>query len=344
MPQSSCCLTQRGKMAPPRQALRPHETNLAAGPAPYATAKAAVNDLSTEAKVSPPKPARSAFMCFSDAKYKEIAAREGKKHAKSEMIKLVAAAWRELSDQERAFWDEEARDDKLRFVREKAAYKGPWEIPKRRAKKHPLAPKRPMSAFLKYSQTRRSVVKKENPDLSNTDVSRLLGEMWRSASQKERAPYVEQEEVERALYKQEIARWKSEQARLDAASRTSHQNVRRLADYPQHRQDERIRDFPGPRSHEETRTLHDEYRLAPAEAYQVPYPSYHERGQSYSSSAAPPAAADGDYPLRSTSFDSMGMISYAPPRRYLHSTPHAGEENETSSYFASSESYFGRYR
>jgi hypothetical protein len=33
---------------------------------------------------------------------------------KSEMIQLVADAWKALSDQERAYWDEEARNDKLR--------------------------------------------------------------------------------------------------------------------------------------------------------------------------------------------------------------------------------------
>lgn len=79
-----------------------------------------------------------------------------------------------------------------------------------------------MSAFLKYSQTRRSLVKEQNPDMSNTDVSRLLGEMWRGASQKERHPYVEQEERERAIYKQQTAEFRAKQAQLDAASRTSH--------------------------------------------------------------------------------------------------------------------------
>jgi HMG (high mobility group) box len=117
----------------------------------------------------------------------------------------------------------------IRFVREKAAYKGPWSVPKRRAKKHPLAPKRPMSAFLKYSQKRRSVVKKDNPDMSNTDVSRLLGEMWRNASRKEREPYVLEEEKERAIYKEEIKNWRDEQAKLDAASRTSHKTVQKMA-------------------------------------------------------------------------------------------------------------------
>ena len=67
--------------------------------------------------------------------------------------------------------------------------------------------------------------------MSNTDVSRLLGEMWRNASPKERAPYVEQEEKERAVYKKDIARFRADQANLDAASRTSHQNVKRMNDY-----------------------------------------------------------------------------------------------------------------
>lgn len=82
-----------------------------------------------------------------------------------------------------------------------------------------------MSAFLKFSQKRRSAVKERNPDMSNTDVSRLLGEMWRSASPSERAPYVEEEEKERAAYKAEIQKWRDEQASIDASTRTSHREV-----------------------------------------------------------------------------------------------------------------------
>lgn len=213
------------------------------------------------------------------------------KQDNDDILKIVAREWKALSDRDRAHWDEEARNDKvryvvfvfqhgdcyifffydvlsshpcthshmrrtcaelstirsiqspdspsllrhytIRFVREKAAYKGPWAIPKRRAKKHPLAPKRPMSAFLKYSQTRRAKVKEDNPDMSNTDVSRLLGEMWRNASPKERAPYVEQEERERAIYKEDIKKWRDDQARMDAASRTSHQTVQNYRHRPQ---------------------------------------------------------------------------------------------------------------
>ena len=53
-----------------------------------------------------------------------------------DLLKIFASAWKSLSAKDRAYWDEEARNDKVRFVQEKAAYRGPWSVPKRRAKKH----------------------------------------------------------------------------------------------------------------------------------------------------------------------------------------------------------------
>ena len=135
-------------------------------------------------------------------------------------IRKVAEEWKSLEQKERAIWEEEAKQDKLRFEKEKASNRGNWILPKRRAKKHPLAPRRPMSAFLKFSQTRRKIVKKQNPNMSNTDVSRLLGEIWRSAKPSERKHYIQEEMKERTRYKQEIAKFKSELARREAFNDT----------------------------------------------------------------------------------------------------------------------------
>lgn len=41
---------------------------------------------------------------------------------------------------------------------------------------------RPPNAFILYSQAMRSEVRQENPSLSNTEVSRLLGKMWKEVS------------------------------------------------------------------------------------------------------------------------------------------------------------------
>lgn len=171
-------------------------------------------DTESKPPKKPPQPPKSAFVLFSEYKHEERE-KEGEAICKKEAIGVVADAWRSLSESERHYWTEQERNDKVRYVKEKEEHQGPWEQPKRRAKKHPLAPKRPMSAFLKYSKTRRKEVKQENPDMSNTDISRLLGEMWRNASPEERQPYREQEEKERAVYKAEIAKWRAEQARIE---------------------------------------------------------------------------------------------------------------------------------
>jgi high mobility group protein B1 len=93
---------------------------------------------------------------------------------------------------------------------EKASYTGPWQVPWKRAKKDPSAPKRPMSAFLFFSQGRRRTIKESNPDMKNTEVSRLLGEMWRNAPEEDRRPHIEKEKKEREKYKVAIADWRKD--------------------------------------------------------------------------------------------------------------------------------------
>lgn len=46
-----------------------------------------------------------------------------------------------LSTDERAHWDDVAAKDKERYMAEKQSYTGPWQVPWKRAKKDPSAPK-----------------------------------------------------------------------------------------------------------------------------------------------------------------------------------------------------------
>ena len=62
-----------------------------------------------------PKAPRSAFMCFTDEKRKEIMEQNPNQMPKSsEVLNIVAKQWRKLSPRERAYWDEAARNDKVR--------------------------------------------------------------------------------------------------------------------------------------------------------------------------------------------------------------------------------------
>lgn len=51
---------------------------------------------------------------------------------------------------------------------------------KKKKEKDPNAPKRPLSAFMYYSQKQRPNVKKENPSATFAEVARILGEQWKA--------------------------------------------------------------------------------------------------------------------------------------------------------------------
>ena len=65
-----------------------------------------------------------------------------------------------------------------------------------------------MSAFLLFSQVRRAEVRQQNPDIKNTEISRLLGEMWRNCSDEEKKPFQDEEKSLREKYKVDMEDWK----------------------------------------------------------------------------------------------------------------------------------------
>ena len=143
----------------------------------------------------------------------------------TEVAKLVSQAWKDLSDKSRSYWLELGRKDRQRYDREKAAYKGPWKVPDM---KDPKAPKRPMSAFLSFSNERRKAVVKENPNMSGTEISRALSEMWRECPTDIKQIYQEKESVARQKYKKDREIWENQRdgatsiaSSLDDSTRTS---------------------------------------------------------------------------------------------------------------------------
>eukprot|EP00586_Coscinodiscus_wailesii_P001672 CAMPEP_0172483448 /NCGR_PEP_ID=MMETSP1066-20121228/10474_1 /TAXON_ID=671091 /ORGANISM="Coscinodiscus wailesii, Strain CCMP2513" /LENGTH=383 /DNA_ID=CAMNT_0013247345 /DNA_START=21 /DNA_END=1172 /DNA_ORIENTATION=- len=176
-----------------------------------------------------PKRFKTAFILFSSQKHPEIRMKLGAEQCKDtiNVAKIVSEMWRNLSRNERVVWDKLAADDKKRYFIEKTMYTGPWKIPAcKRAKKDADAPKRPMSAFLGYAKINRSLVKSENPHLSNKEVSKLLGNKWKAASEKERKSYIETELKEREAYKEAIAKWRSvREEKLEAGRKRREQIV-----------------------------------------------------------------------------------------------------------------------
>lgn len=101
-----------------------------------------------------------------------------------------------------------ARQDKNRYDLEKARYTGPWRVLKQRKAKDSNAPKRPMSAFLAFANSRRAEVKRQMPEADNGELSRALSKLWKDAPVEIRQQYIEEEKEKRKDYLVAIANWR----------------------------------------------------------------------------------------------------------------------------------------
>ena len=110
-------------------------------------------------------------------------------------------------------WDERARLDKERFEREKETYDGPWKVvAHKKSQKDPSAPKRPMSAFLAFSNGKRAEMRRKRPFLNNGEISRLLADMWKELPDAERKLYIDEEYALRQEYKTAMNEWRESES------------------------------------------------------------------------------------------------------------------------------------
>lgn len=172
-----------------------------------------------------PKRFKSPYILFSIHRMDKHRQQLGARTNVTSISKLVSDEWKALSENERREWSERARFDKERYNAERSLYTGPWVIPSKRSRKDPSAPKRPMSAFLFYSQQKRGELKNLHPGLKNTDLSRLLGELWKAAAEDERMPFIEREKKERSVYNRDIAEWRKQKDEEEKAVREHRQLV-----------------------------------------------------------------------------------------------------------------------
>jgi len=65
-------------------------------------------------------------------------------------------------------------------------------------------PKKPRSSYLYYCEATRDDLKKEHPDLSMTELAKLLGEGWHSLVESEKAKYVAAAGTDKERYEREM--------------------------------------------------------------------------------------------------------------------------------------------
>ncbi|KAJ2359749.1 Non-histone chromosomal protein 6, partial [Coemansia sp. RSA 2607] len=75
----------------------------------------------------------------------------------------------------------------------------------KRSKKDPNAPKRALSAYMFFSQAKRTTVKEQNPDASFGNIGKILGDMWKKMSDDDKKPYNKQADADKKRYEAEKA-------------------------------------------------------------------------------------------------------------------------------------------
>ncbi|ORY85971.1 high mobility group box domain-containing protein [Leucosporidium creatinivorum] len=88
-----------------------------------------------------------------------------------------------------------------------------------KAKKDPNAPKRPLSAYMFFSQENRATVKEENPEASFGDLGKLLGAKWKEMDDDEKKPFVKQANDDKARYETEKEAYDSKAAKAKPAKK-----------------------------------------------------------------------------------------------------------------------------
>jgi hypothetical protein len=95
----------------------------------------------------------------------------------------------------------------------KAAEKSEKAKPQRAGrKKDPNAPKRPLSAYMFFSQDWRERIKAENPDAGFGEVGKLLGKKWKCLEDEDKKPYLEQAVRDKARAEQEKSEYENKNA------------------------------------------------------------------------------------------------------------------------------------
>ena len=92
--------------------------------------------------------------------------------------------------------------------------------------------KRPMNAFMVWSQIERHKMIEEIPNCNHAEISKLLGKRWRALSQLERNPFIEEAERLRRLHMVEFPDYKYRPRRRGRSNRTSERSIFREPSHP----------------------------------------------------------------------------------------------------------------
>jgi len=135
-----------------------------------------------------PKRGRSSYIYFCGEKRGEVK-KKNPKISNTEILSELGKMWKALSDKKKKPYTEMAEADKKRYEEEKSkGKKGVKNV------KNIKVSNRTPSGYLLFCKDKRQQVKDENPSSKMTEITTILGSMWKDLSDKNKKPYMEMAE------------------------------------------------------------------------------------------------------------------------------------------------------
>ena len=149
---------------------------------------------------------------------KEVHSNPNTKFTREEMQQVttrLANMWRNVTPTELASCKMEADLCKEEYKKQKDSYRAPVYAPASKSKKGKKEkadngkPKRPRTAYLLFAEDCRSKLKKTQPDLGFTDVSKVVSSEWKELPENKKQQYVRNAEKEQEKHRVLKAQWEA---------------------------------------------------------------------------------------------------------------------------------------
>lgn len=129
----------------------------------------------------------------------------------TEVAKALGAKWKLMDDLAKAPYVKVAADDKKRYIRQMECYMPSddyIQAKKTKKRRDPEQPKKPLSAFMLFMQEHRQAIRANNPGNNVGAISKIGGEMWKSMTEEQKAPYRRRQEQEKHRYQVQMRAYK----------------------------------------------------------------------------------------------------------------------------------------
>ena len=137
-----------------------------------------------------PKRPSSAYFLFSMAVREELV-RQYPDAKVPELSKLASAKWKEMTDEDKKPYHEKFKENWEKYRIARKEYESG------------LPPKRPSGPFIQFTQEVRPQIIRENPTKDLIEITKLIGEKWRSLSAVDKRSYTD-------TYKRKLKEWEEQ--------------------------------------------------------------------------------------------------------------------------------------